>query len=81
LGQGVIFTMINSANIILNQALELSALERANVAEKLLFSLDRPDSEIDALWANEADSRVEAYEKGEIEGVPAEKVFAKYRRT
>jgi putative addiction module component (TIGR02574 family) len=73
--------MANSANIILNQALELSASERANVAEKLLFSLDRPDSKIDALWAKEADSRVEAYKKGEIESISAEKVFAKYRRT
>lgn len=73
--------MTNSANMILNQALELSASERANVAEKLLFSLDKPDAKIDVLWAREADSRVEAYNKGEIEGIPAEKVFAKYRRT
>lgn len=73
--------MANSANMILNQALELSASERANVAEKLLFSLDRPDSKIDAQWAKEADSRIEAYKKGEIEAIPEEKVFAKYRRT
>ena len=72
--------MTNSANMILDQALELSAPERANVAEKLLFSLDRPDSKIDALWAKEADSRIEAYKKGEIEAIPAEKVFAKYRK-
>ena len=52
------FTMANSANMILDQALELSARERANVAEKLLFSLDSPDSKIDALWAKEADSRL-----------------------
>ncbi|WP_198265418.1 addiction module protein [sulfur-oxidizing endosymbiont of Gigantopelta aegis] len=73
--------MTNSVNMILDQALELSASERADVAEKLLFSLDRPDSTIDALWAKEADSRVEAYKKGEIEAVSAEKVFAKYRKT
>jgi len=59
--------MENSVNIILDQALELSAAERANIAEKLLFSLDRPDSKIDDLWAKEADSRIEAYNKGEIE--------------
>ena len=73
--------MTNSANIILDQALELSASERANVAEKLLFSLDKPDSKIDDLWAKEADSRVEAYKNGKIEAISAEKVFAKYRRT
>ena len=73
--------MVNSANMILDQALELSATERAIVAEKLLFSLDSPDSKIDDIWAKEANSRVEAYKKGEIEAIPAEEVFAKYRNT
>ena len=78
---GECWNMANSANMILDQALELSAIERALVAEKLLFSLDSPDSKIDAVWAKEADSRVEAYKKGEIEATPSEEVFAKYRRT
>lgn len=73
--------MANPANMILDQALELSAAERANVAEKLLCSLDNPDSKIDALWAKEADSRVEAYKKGEIEVLSAKAVFAKYHKT
>jgi putative addiction module component (TIGR02574 family) len=72
--------MTNTANTILDQALELSSTERAVVAEKLLFSLDSPDSKIDAIWANEADSRVEAYNKGEIEAISSEKVFAKYHK-
>ena len=72
--------MKNSTNTILNQALELSELERLNVAEKLLSSLDKPDSELDALWAIESDSRVEAYNNGEIEAISAEKVFSKYRK-
>ena len=73
--------MTNSENMVLDQALGLSATERANVAEKLLFSLDTPDSKIDAVWAKEADSRVEAYKKGKIEAISAEEVFAKYRKT
>ncbi len=72
--------MTNTANTILDQALELSSTERAVVAEKLLFSLDSPDSKIDAIWANEADSRVEAYNKSEIEAISSEKVFAKYHK-
>ncbi len=72
--------MTNTANTILDQALELSSTERAVVAEKLLFSLDSPDSKIDAIWANEADSRVEAYNKGEIEAISSGKVFAKYHK-
>ena len=71
--------MTKSANNILNQALELTASERADVVEKLLSSLDAPDSIIDSIWANEADARVEAFERGEISSISAEKVFKKYR--
>ena len=69
--------MSKIANTILNQALELSPTERADVAERLLFSLDSPDSKIDELWAKEADNRVEAYKNGSLESVSADDVFAK----
>ena len=72
--------MANSANLILDQALELSAIDRAHVAEKLLFSLDTPNPEIDELWAKESDSRIEAYQKGKIKTVSEEQVFSKYRK-
>jgi len=71
--------MTESANTILNQALELTASERSDVAEKLLSSLDSPDSRIDSVWAKEADARVEAFERGEIGTTSAEEVFMKYR--
>jgi len=72
--------MAASANTILNQALKLSSSERAKVVEKLISSLDTPDSTIDSIWAKEADTRIEAFEKGEIESISAEKVFEKYRK-
>jgi len=31
--------------------------------------------EIDAAWAKEAEDRIDAYERGKIESVPAEEVF------
>ena len=31
--------------------------------------------QIDELWAQEAEDRLEAYERGEIESAPAKKVF------
>jgi len=72
--------MSNSVNMIINQALELNPIERADVAERLLFSLDKPDSAIDALWAEEADLRIEQYKKGEIETISASEVFSKYHK-
>lgn len=44
------------------------------------LSLDVPDPEIDAAWAHEADARVRAHDRGQIESIPAEDVFARYRR-
>ena len=73
--------MTDKANSILNQALELTAVERADVVEKLLISLDTLDPAIDAAWVKEADARVEACNRGELETVPAEEVFAKYTQS
>jgi putative addiction module component (TIGR02574 family) len=73
--------MTHTAISILNQALELSASERVDFVEKLLFSLDSPDTNIDAIWAKEADARIEAYDRGEIETVSATEVFYKYRKS
>jgi len=42
---------------ILKEALELSAMERASLADHLLSSLDQPDEHIDALWRKEVEDR------------------------
>jgi putative addiction module component (TIGR02574 family) len=61
-------------------ALALPLIERAALAEELLSSLDRPDPQIDALWAQEAGERLTAFEAGEMEVIPAEEVFAELER-
>lgn len=71
--------MTCSATDLIDQALKLNASERAVVAEQLLRSLDVPDAAVDAAWAQEADARVEAHDRGDIESIPAEDVFAKYK--
>jgi putative addiction module component (TIGR02574 family) len=68
-------TMSELAEKLIQQALGLPADERAEVAERLLSSLEPPLSSIDQLWAQEAEDRVDAYERGEIEAIPAEDVF------
>ncbi len=41
--------------------------------------MDNPDAEIDALWAKEAEERLAAYDRGDIEAIDAEVVFAEFR--
>ncbi|MBI4443725.1 MAG: addiction module protein [Acidobacteria bacterium] len=61
---------------VLKQALSLPPEERAEVAELLLSSLDpATQRRIDSLWAEEAEDRLDAFNKGEIRAVPARDVF------
>ncbi|MCG2634509.1 MAG: addiction module protein [Gammaproteobacteria bacterium] len=72
--------MATTAENILKQALNLPATERASVAEELLSSLDKPDPEIDQLWAEEAEARIHAAKLGKMATVSAEDVFGKYEQ-
>ena len=62
------------------QARELSAEERARLAQSLLESLHAPVAEVEAAWAEEIARRVAAFDRGEITSYPAEDVFAEARR-
>ena len=64
---------------ILEIARRLPAAERAALVDELLRFLDKPDAEVDALWAKEAEERLAAYDRGEIEAIDAELVFAELR--
>lgn len=60
---------------IVEQALRLKAEDRVRIVETLLESLDRPDPEIDHIWADEAERRLAAYRRGDTQGIPAEEIF------
>jgi len=63
------------------KAKALAAEERAQLAESLLESLrDTPLAEIEAAWDREIEERVAAYDRGEVQTVSAEEVFAEARR-
>lgn len=72
-----------SANVekILQEALSLPAEDRAEVLERLLATFQEPpDPELDKLWAQEAEDRIDAYNRGELGSVSAEEVFARVDR-
>jgi putative addiction module component (TIGR02574 family) len=59
---------MTTAEIVRDQALRLSAEERAMLARDLLESLETSESPavVEAEWAQEIEARAEAYEKGEM---------------
>jgi len=70
--------MAVAANL-LKDALSLDAPSRAELVDELLDSLDQPDKVIDALWGEEAESRIDAYDRGEIKSVSVHEVMARYK--
>ena len=68
--------MSDQSQQVLEQALSLSPEERLKVAELLLSSLDSAaEQRIDSLWAAEAEDRLDALDRGEIETFSARDVF------
>jgi putative addiction module component (TIGR02574 family) len=61
---------------VITAALQLGIEERAELAGRLLLSLDEPsESEIERLWLKEAERRLEEFRSGKVRGIPAEEVF------
>ena len=56
----------------------LPVTERARLADMLLASLsEAPGTDIEARWADECQSRVQAFDAGRMKAVDANRVFAK----
>lgn len=64
---------------IFEEAVRLSADKRARLVDALISSLDKPDEEIDRLWAKEAERRIDAHEKGLVKALSLEEVLERYR--
>jgi putative addiction module component (TIGR02574 family) len=64
---------------IIEQANMLSVIEKIELIDALLANVDKPDAQVDALWATEVEDRLAAYHKGEVQSVTLNQVLAKYR--
>jgi putative addiction module component (TIGR02574 family) len=70
---------MSAQNEILKEAMALKPAQKAELIDKLLSTLDKPDEEIETLWADEAESRIDAYESGKIKAVSLGEVLEKYK--
>jgi putative addiction module component (TIGR02574 family) len=69
---------MNEAASIIKDAEQLPPIERIKLVEHLLDTLDKPDPEIDAVWADESERRLEAYLCGEAKTLAATDVLARH---
>lgn len=76
---------LSSFEDILRAALELPPIDKAILIDRLIESLDGSEpteteqTEIDAAWAEEIESRVRDIDEGRVELIPGEEVLAKLR--
>jgi len=61
------------------EALRLPSHEQAQLAERLIHSLDEEDPEADKLWREEAERRYRAYKEGKVKTKSADLVFKEAR--
>lgn len=71
--------MIDRNNPLIREAASLPPLDKLQLVDYLLESLDMPDASIEKMWADESSRRWEGYKAGEISSVSAAEVFEKYK--
>ena len=65
---------MESVDQLAQKAIELQPIERIKLVEAILYSLDKPDSEIEKSWIAEAEARYKAYKRGEVGVTDWEKI-------
>ena len=70
---------MQTAKQLCDQALQLPPEERMALVDQILDTLDERDGSLDAQWAQEAQSRLTAYRRGEVQAIPLNEVMAKYQ--
>lgn len=73
--------MTKTAEQLANEARTLTDEEKLRLVDTILTDLDKPDPEIDRIWAEEARRRWAAYKAGRIPTVSYREVMDKYSRS
>jgi len=73
--------MATNADKLASEIRNLPDVEKLRLVDAILTDLDKPDPEIDRIWADEARKRWAAYKAGRIPTISYEEVMAKHRQT
>ena len=75
------FAMAKNVDEITEDIRKLPDVKKLRLVDTILSDLDKPDPEIDQVWAEEARKRWAAYKAGKAPTVSYESVMAKHRRS
>ena len=68
-----------NSKILLKEALTLRPAERLQLMEWLAQSLDKPDEEIEQIWAEESVKRVKALYDGKVKTISLNEIIERYK--
>ena len=72
-------SMSTNADKLVSEIRDLPDSEKLRLVDAILSDLDKPDPEIDRVWADEARQRWAGYKAGRIPTVSYDEVMSKYR--
>jgi putative addiction module component (TIGR02574 family) len=71
---------MESVNQLAKKAFGLTPTDRIRLVEAILYSLDKPDPDIEESWVAESEARYEAYKRGELEAFDWDEVRKRFER-
>jgi len=66
--------------VMVEKIKELTDSEKLEIVDEILAQLDKPDPDVDRVWAEEAQKRFKKYKAGEACTVAYDDVMAGYKR-
>ena len=72
--------IMESVDQLAKKATGLQPIERIRLVEAILYSLDKPDPDIEQSWIAESEARYEAYKRGELDAIDWEEIKKRYER-
>jgi putative addiction module component (TIGR02574 family) len=64
---------------IFEDALRLRPAERLQLIEMLIRSLNKPDEDIEKIWAEESEKRYKALEEGKVKTIALNEIIERYK--
>ena len=71
---------MESVDQLATKATGLQPIEHIRLVEAILYSLDKPDPDIEQSWIAESEARYEAYKRGELDAIDWEEIKKRYER-
>jgi putative addiction module component (TIGR02574 family) len=72
--------MASNAEDLVTKIHDMPDTEKLKLVDLILYDLDKPDPELDKIWAKEASQRWAAYKDGRLQSISYNDVMAKYRK-